>query len=64
LATSLAAGKVVVPLGLTAALFSVAGQYLGAGMAIKNGSRIVRPVILLVIVLLAGKVLLELLGVG
>lgn len=64
LATSLAAGKVVIPLGLTAALFSISGQYLGAGMAIKNGSRIVRPVILLVIVLLAGKVLLELFGIG
>ncbi len=64
LVTSLAAGKVVVPLGLTAACFSIAGQYLGAGMALKNGSKIVRPVILFVIVLLAGKVLLELLGIG
>ena len=62
--TSLAAGKVMVPLGLTAAVFSIFGQYLGAGLALKNGSKVVRPVILLVIVLLAGKVLLELLGVG
>lgn len=64
LATSLAAGKVLIPLGLIAAVFSTAGQYLGAGLALKNGSKIVRPVILVVIVLLAGKVLLELLGVG
>lgn len=64
LATSLAAGKVMIPLGLTAAVFSVAGQYLGAGLAMKNGSRIVRPVILLVILLLTGKVLLELFGIG
>ena len=64
LVTSLSAGKVVVPLGLAAACFSIAGQYLGAGMALKNGSKIVRPVILLVILLLAGKVLLELLGIG
>ena len=58
--TSLAAGKVIIQLGLTAAVFSIAGQYLGAGLALKNGSKIVRPVILLVILLLAGKVLLEL----
>ena len=62
--TSLMAGKVLIPLGLIAAVFSAAGQYLGAGLALKNGSKIVRPVILVVIVLLAGKVLLELLGVG
>ena len=64
LCTSLAAGKVIVPLGLTAAVFSIAGQYLGAGLALKNGSKIVRPVILVVILLLTGKVLLELLGIG
>ena len=62
--TSLAAGKVLVPLGLVAALFSVTGQYLGAGLALKNGSKIVRPVILIVIILLAGKVLFEFFGIG
>jgi len=61
--TSLAAGKVLIPLGLAAALFSTAGQYLGAGLALKNGSRIVRPVILIVIILLAGKVSLEFFGI-
>ena len=64
LATSLAAGKVMIPLGLTAAVFSMAGQYLGAGLALKNGSKIVRPVILVVLFLLSGKVLLELFGIG
>ena len=64
LATSLAAGKVLIPIGLLAAAFSTAGQYLGAGLALKNGSKMVRPVILVVLALLAGKVLLELLGVG
>ncbi len=64
LCTSLAAGKVLVPLGLVAAVFSVTGQYLGAGLALKNGSKIVRPVILLVIVLLAFKILLEFFGIG
>ena len=63
LATSLAAGKVLIPLGLVSAVFAVAGQYIGAGLALKNGSKIVRPVILVVLVLLAGKVLLELFGI-
>lgn len=63
LCTSLVAGKVMIPLGLTAAVFSIAGQYLGSGMAMKNGSKVVRPVILLVILLLTGKVVLELMGI-
>ena len=62
--TSLAAGKVLIPLGLIAAVFSTAGQYLGAGLALKNGSKIVRPVILIVLVLLAIKVFLEFFGIG
>lgn len=60
--TSLLAGKVIVGLGLIAALFSIAGHYLGAGLTIKNGTKIVRPVILAVLGLLAVKVLGELLG--
>ena len=64
LLTSLAAGKVLVPLGLTAAIFSISGQYLGAGLTMKNGSKIVRPVILVVILLLAVKVLLEFFGIA
>lgn len=64
LATSLAAGKVLIPIGLLAAVFSTAGQYLGAGLALKNGPKIVRPVILVVLALLTGKVLLELFGIA
>ena len=63
LATSLAAGKVLIPLGLVSAVFATAGQYLGAGLALKNGSKIVRPVILVVLVLLTGKIVLELCGI-
>lgn len=61
LATSLAAGKVLVPVGLIAAAFSIAGHYMGAGLTIRNGSKIVRPVILAVLVLLCVKVITELL---
>jgi uncharacterized membrane protein YfcA len=63
LATSLMAGKVLVPVGLLASGFAIAGQYLGAGLALKNGSKIVRPVIMVVLLLLAGKIILELFGV-
>ena len=60
LATSLMAGKVLLGLGLMAACFSIAGHWLGSGLAIKNGSKIVRPVVLLVIALLALRIVTEL----
>ena len=53
----LLSGKVIMPLGLAAAVFSIAGHYVGAGMVMKNGSRIVRPVILVVIALLFVKII-------
>lgn len=61
LVTSIMAGKVLIPIGLIAAAFSILGHYLGAGLALKNGSKVIRPVILVVLVLLAVKVLSELL---
>lgn len=61
LVTALIAGTVVIPLGALAAVFSVAGHYLGAGLNIKNGTRIVRPVIFVVLGLLAVKVITDLL---
>ena len=62
LITSLAAGKVAIGIGLLAAVFSILGPYIGAGLTIKNGSKIVRPVILIVLLLLAVKVITESLG--
>lgn len=49
-------GKALVALGLTAGVFSIAGSWLGAGLAIKKGSAIVRPVVLVVLCLLFLKV--------
>lgn len=46
-------GQVVIPLGLAAAACNMLGAYLGAGMAIKNSSKIVRPIIIIVLILLA-----------
>lgn len=59
--TALAAGYVYMGVGLTAALASILGHYIGAGLAIKNGSRIVRPTVIVVLVLLLIKVISELL---
>lgn len=53
-------GKIVFPLGLAAAVFSIAGHYIGAGMVMKNGSRIVRPLILVVMFLLFIKIMFNL----
>ena len=60
--TSLLNGKVFIVLGLIGAVFSVAGHWLGSGLAIKDGSKVVRPVIIIVLVLLAIKVISELIG--
>ena len=50
-------GAVLLPLGLAASVFSIAGHYLGAGMVMKNGSAIVRPIILVVLALLFIKII-------
>ncbi len=55
----LRSGKVVLLLGLAAAACNMIGGWLGAGLAIKSGSRIVRPIILFVLFLL----LLRIIGV-
>ena len=58
--TSILHGQVFWALGLIAAVAAFAGHYAGSGLAIKNGSKIVRPVVLIVLVLLTGKVLVGL----
>lgn len=59
LVTFFLSGKVLISLGITAALFNMAGNYLGSGMVLKSGTRIVRPVILVVLVLLFLKILIN-----
>ena len=55
------AGKVFIGVGLISAVASIAGHYIGAGLAIKNGSKIVRPTVIIVLILLTLKVGSELL---
>lgn len=49
-------GQVVILLGLAAAVCNMVGAYIGAGLVMTNGSKIVRPSIILVLFLLALKV--------
>ncbi|MEE1313517.1 MAG: TSUP family transporter [Lachnospiraceae bacterium] len=58
LVTFLMHGKVWIILGLTASIFSIAGHYIGAGMVLKSGNKVVKPIILTVLVLLFIKVVL------
>lgn len=50
-------GQVLIPLGLAAAVCNMAGGYLGAGLVMTKGSKIVKPIILFVLGLLLIKIL-------
>ncbi len=56
LAVFLAHGVVLFPLSAFAAIFSIAGHYAGSGLVIKNGNKVVRPIIIGVLCLLIIKV--------
>lgn len=58
--TAWRAGYILFGVGLISAVFSILGHYLGAGLAIKNGSKIVKPTVIIVLILLTVKVLSEL----
>lgn len=55
-------GKVVWLLGLTAALFGIAGNWIGSGLALKKGGKIIRPMFFVVLVLLLVKIIVDLIG--
>ena len=63
-ATLALAGQSWIALGAVASAFSVAGHLLGAGMVMRGGSRVVRPIILLVLAILFAKTALEMAGVA
>lgn len=58
LITFIAHGQVYWPLGLAAAVFCICGHYLGSGLVSKDGKKIVRPVVLVVLVILFLKIIL------
>jgi len=59
LVTFIIAGKVIVPLGLTAAVFGIAGNVLGASLAMHRGARFIRVVLLCVLALLLAKMVMD-----
>lgn len=59
----LLSGNVVIVLGLVAGLFNIAGNWIGANLFHKKGSAIVRPVLIVVLVLFALKLLYDLFAV-
>lgn len=57
LAVFITGGQVVWALGIAGAVCNMAGNYLGASLALKKGSKITRPIILAVLLLLTIKVI-------
>lgn len=57
LAVFLLNGQVLIPLGIAAAVCNMAGNWVGSTLAVTKGTKIVRPVILLVLVLLLAKII-------
>lgn len=62
LAVFLVSGNAVVVLGLVAGLFNIVGNWIGTSLFHKRGSSIVRPIMLVVIVLFAIKLVADLAG--
>jgi uncharacterized membrane protein YfcA len=54
-------GRALLPLGLAAGFFSVAGSWLGAGLVIRRGTGVLRVFILAVLALLLAKIAYDLL---
>ncbi|MCR3757601.1 sulfite exporter TauE/SafE family protein [Clostridium felsineum] len=59
LITFVISGKVILILGLVAGIFSILGNYMGAGYFTKSGVKVVRPVIIIVVAIFFVKILLE-----
>lgn len=53
-------GQVLFPLGIIAGCFNILGNYIGANMFEKKGSKIVKPVIIFVLVILMATIIYQL----
>ncbi len=58
----MASGAVILNLAIAATIFNIAGSYLGAALAIKNGARIIRPIMFCVVALLIVKLAADIIG--
>ena len=57
LVTFALARKVLWPVGIPAALCGIAGNYVGSGLALKNGAKVIRPMFFVVLALLLARLL-------
>ena len=53
-------GQALIPIWLISAVFAVAGHFIGAGILLKNGARIVKPFVLTVLALLLIRLIYDL----
>ncbi len=63
LAVYLLGGQVLLPLGLCAGVFSIAGNYLGSRCFTRKGADIARPIILLVLCVFFARTVMEMAGI-
>lgn len=56
-ATYALSGQVIWAVALVATLFNAAGNYIGAGLAIRKGAAMIRPVLIGVLILLFGRLI-------
>ncbi|WP_334291274.1 TSUP family transporter [Butyrivibrio sp. VCD2006] len=54
----LTSGQIYIALGLAAAVFNMLGNYVGSGLVMKKSTRITKPIILTVLILLLIKIIL------
>ncbi len=56
----LVAGKVYFPLAVPAAAFGIAGNLIGSKLVVRNGNNLIRPIFILALVLLLGRIVWDL----
>lgn len=59
LVTFIVSGHVIFALAIPAAVFGIGGNFIGSGLAIKIGSKIIRPVLVLVLTILLYSVIMQ-----
>lgn len=59
LVTYALSGNVMFEVGIRCTIFAILGNWVGSGLALKNGVKIVRPIMVVVMVILLGKIALE-----
>ncbi len=53
-------GQVMITLGIAAAVCNMIGGYIGAGLVMNNSSKIIRPIVIIVLIILAVNVITKL----